>query len=454
MPTYQPEPTIGPADPVQYDVNEMPPLIKAIPLAVQHVLAMFVGNATPPLIVAAAIGLVSNEVTLLLQCALLMSGVTTLIQTLGMGPVGARLPVMQGTSFAFVAVAIQIAENYGIGAVFGGALVAGVVQAFFGTSLRWLRPLFPPLVSGIVILVIGLKLMPTAINYSAGGVGAEDFGSLHYFAVAGLVVVVTVVISQFARGFFAIAAVLIGLVVGYLVALPLGMVDFSAVSEAGWFLAPTPLYFGLSFQGAAVMTICIVAVASSVESIGDLTAITRTGAGRDVTSKELSGGVIGDGVGTSLAALFGAMPNTTFSQNVGVIALTGVVSRFVVAIAGGLLIVAGFVPKLAALISTIPPAVLGGSTLIMFSMVAAAGIQVLSSERLDRRAMLILAVSLGIGLGFTFAPDTTTYFPNDVQLLLTSGIVPAMLTAVTLNLLLPKRQHKQPTRSAVHHLDE
>lgn len=422
-------------------VNELPPLHRAVPLAIQHLLAMFVGNAAPPLIVATAIGMTTGETTLLVQLAMIVSGVTTLLQTLGLGPVGSRLPVMQGTSFAFLAVAIPIAQEFGIAAVFGGAFVAGFVQVIFGGALHWISRLFPPLVCGIIILIIGIKLMPTAIDYAAGGAPAQsagDYGALFHFGIAALVVVVTVLCNQFGKGFLSVASVLIGLLVGYAVAAAFGMVSLDAVTEADWFFAPTPLHFGMDFSGAAIVAITVIALASSMESIGDLTAVSRTAVGASPTSRQLSGGVMADGVGTSLGALFGAMPNTTFSQNTGVVVLSGVVSRFVVAIAGGMLLLAGFVPKFAAFFSTIPYAVLGGAVLVMFSMVASAGIQVVSSQVLDRRAMLIVAVSLGLGIGFSFASEeVTAAFPSDIALLLSSGIVPAMLAAVVLNAVLP-----------------
>ncbi|WP_070160711.1 uracil-xanthine permease family protein [Nesterenkonia sp. PF2B19] len=432
-------------------VHEMPPLRRAVPLAVQHFLAMFVGNAAPPLIVATAIGMAAGEVTLLVQLAMIVSGATTLLQTLGVGPVGSRLPVMQGTSFAFLVVAIPIAEQFGIAAVFGGAFIAGLVQVVFGMSLRWLTPLFPPLVCGIIILIIGLKLMPTAIDYSAGGAAARaagDFGALHHFGVAALVIVVSVVCHQFGRGLVSVAAVLIGLLSGYAAAAVFGMVSLAPVTEARWLFAPAPMHFGLDFTGAAIIAITVLALASSVESIGDLTAVARTGLGRSPRARELSGGVMADGVGTSLGAVLGAMPNTTFSQNTGIIALSGVVSRYVVALAGGLLVLAGFVPKVAAVFNTVPYAVLGGSVLVMFSMVASAGIQVMAPEMIDRRSLLIVALSLGLGVGLSFAPEeAVAAFPADVALLLTSGIVPAMLAAVILNAVLPGRRQR---RSADH----
>lgn len=433
-------------------VDQMPPLRRAFPLAIQHLLAMFVGNAAPPLIVATAIGMAAGETTLMVQLAMIVSGVTTLLQTLGVGPIGSRLPVMQGTSFAFLAVAIPIAQEFGIAAVFGGAFVAGFVQVIFGGALHWISRLFPPLVCGVIILIIGIKLMPTAIDYAAGGAPAQaagDYGALFHFAIAALVVAVTVACNQFGRGFLSVASVLIGLLVGYAVAAAFGMVSLDPVAEADWLFTPMPLHFGMDFTSAAIIAITIIALASSMESIGDLTAVSRTAIGKTPTSRQLSGGVMADGIGTSLGALFGAMPNTTFSQNTGVVVLSGVVSRFVVALAGGILLLAGFVPKFAAFFSTIPYAVLGGAVLVMFSMVASAGIQVIGSEVLNRRAMLIVAVSLGLGIGFSFAPEeVTAAFPADIALLLSSGIVPAMLTAVVLNAVLPQRTaaNAEPTR--------
>ncbi|WP_169801581.1 uracil-xanthine permease family protein [Millisia brevis] len=427
----------------KYGLNDMPPIPTAFPLAVQHLLAMFVGNATPPLLVATALGFATGETTLLVQLAMVISGITTLLQTIGIGPIGARLPVMQGTSFAFLVIAIPIAQEFGLAAVFGGALIAGVFQVFFGTTLRWIAKFFPPFVCGIIILIIGISLIPNAIDYAAGGGPARAAGTLgawHHFAIAGLVVLVIIICSQFGKGFISVAAVLMGLVVGYIVAAFAGMVDLTPIAEAGWFMVPTPLEFGLSFHTTAIIAIVLLALASSVESLGDLTAVAKTGIGRSPTPRELSGGVVADGIGTSLGALFSAMPNTTFSQNTGVIALTGVVSRWVVAMAGGLLLCAGLIPKIGAIFSTIPYPVLGGAVLVMFSMVAAAGIQVIAHEVLDRRALLILAVSLGLGLGLSLVnDDAIASIPDDVRLLLTSGIVPAMFAAVIMNAVIPRK---------------
>lgn len=422
---------------VYYDVNEFPPLWEAIPLGIQHVLAMFASNVTIPIIVAGVVGASTGETAFLVQVALLVAGLTTLLQTIGIGPVGARLPIVQGTSFGFLVIAIPLAETYGLAAIFGGAIVAGVVQCMIGATLRWIRWLFPPLVSGIVVLAIGIGLLPTGVNLAAGGAGAEDFGAPVNLALAGLVLLVTLIFHQYARGFLPAAAVLIGLVAGYVVAIPLGRVDFGAVVDAAWLSVPTPLEFGLSFPTAAVIGMSIMAVATAVETIGDLAAVTKGGAEREVTPRELSGGVLADGVGTAFASLFSAMPNTSYSQNVGLVAFTGVMSRHVVSLGAGFLILASLLPKLAAVISVMPSAVLGGAAVVMFAMVVAAGIRLLADARLNRRNMLIIALSIGVGQGIALVPDAVATFTEQFRVLLQTGIVPAAFIAIVLNAVLP-----------------
>lgn len=424
---------------VLYDIEEMPPLGEAIPLGLQHVLVMVASNVTIPIIIAGVVGATTGETAFLVQVALLVAGLTTLLQTIGIGPVGARLPVVQGTSFGFLVIAIPLAEEYGLSAVFGGAIFAGLVQVILGLSLRWLKSIFPPLVSGIVVLVIGVGLLPAGVNLAGGGADSPDFGSASNLVLAGIVLVTILVAYALGKGIISAASVLIGLVVGYLVALPMGAVDTAQIADAGWFSFPRPLEFGLSFPTAAVIGMGIMAIATSVETIGDLAAVTKGGAGREVTDKELSGGVMADGVGTAFASLFSAMPNTSFSQNVGLVAFTGVMSRHVVSLGAGILILAGLVPKLAAVIAAMPSAVLGGAAIVMFAMVAAAGIRLLAESRLDRRDLLIIAVSVGIGQGIVAAPDIVAGTTEQLRVLLETGIVPAGFLAVVLNLILPGR---------------
>ncbi|WP_208006832.1 uracil-xanthine permease family protein [Aeromicrobium phragmitis] len=422
----------------RYDINEMPPVGEAVLLGVQHVLVMMASNVTLPIVLATAIGATTGETAFLVQVALLVAGLTTFLQTVGFGPVGARLPIVQGTSFGFLAVAIPLAQDYGIAAVFGGAIFAGLVQVTLGFSLRWLQVLFPPLVSGIVVLVIGIGLLPTGMALYAGGNGAEDFGSWSNLGLATFVLVVMLVLYRFGRGVLGASAVLISLVIGYLVAIPMDKVDFGAVGDAKWFAVPMPLEFGLDFPAAALIAMGAMAIATSVETIGDLSAITKSGAGRQVTDKELSGGVVADGVATAFASLFSALPNTSFGQNVGLVAFTGVMSRHVVSIGAGFLVLLGLFPKLATIIAIMPSAVIGGAAVVMFGMMLGAGIKLLAESPLDRHDMLVIAVSVGVGQGFAAVPDAVALMPENIKVLLETGIVPAAVLAVVMNLTRPK----------------
>lgn len=432
--------TAGPT--VQYGRDELPPWPKAIPMGIQHVLVMFASNVTLPLLVAGAIGASTGETTLLVQLAIFVAGVCTLLQTFGIGPVGARLPIVQGTSLGFTAVAIPLAQEYGLAAVFGGGIVAGLVQVLLGVSLRWLKPLFPPLVTGLVVLVIGLSLLPVGISFAAGGPGAEDFGVGGNFALAGLVLALVIVLNRYGRGFISAAAVLLAIAVGYAVSVPFGLVDAQPIAEADWVAAPIPLAFGVTFPLAAIVGMAVMAVATTVETIGDIGGVTAAGEGREPTGRELSGGVLADGVGTSLAALFSAMPNTSYSQNVGIVGLTGVVSRHVVSIGAVFLVIAGLVPKLGAIIAEMPTPVLGGGFLAMAGMVAAAGVKLMTADEMSRRNMVIIAISLGLGIGLLNAPEAVALAPETLRVTLETGIVPAAFAAVLLNAVLPR---KEPT---------
>ncbi len=422
----------------RYEVEEMPPLREAIVLGVQHVLVMMASNVTIPIILATAIGATTGESAFLVQVALLVAGLTTLMQTIGFGPVGSRLPIVQGTSFGFLVVSIPLAQQYGIAAVFGGAIFAGLVQVVLGFSLRWLRKLFPPLVSGIVVLVIGIGLLPTGMQLYGGGNGAEDFGSWDNLGLATLVLVVMLAFYRYGRGVFAASSVLIALVVGYLAAIPTGKVDFTQIEDAAWFAVPMPLEFGLEFPAAAIIGMGAMAIATSIETIGDLSAITKSGAGREVTDRELSGGVLADGVATAFASLFSALPNTSFGQNVGLVAFTGVMSRHVVSIGACFLILLGLFPKLAAVIAAMPSAVIGGAAVVMFGMLIGAGIKLLAETRLDRHDLLVIAASIGVGQGIAAVPVVVELVPETLRVLLISGIVPAAALAVILNLARPK----------------
>lgn len=423
---------------VTYDIDSRPPLQIAVPLALQHVLVMMASNVSLPLVLATAIGMTTTERAFLVQVALLVAGITTLVQTIGMGRIGSRLPVVQGTSSGFLIVSIPLAQQYGISAVFGGAVFAGLVQMALGFGLKWLKKLFPPLVSGVVMLVIGIGLIPVGLGLFGGGAESDDFGSPTNLALAGLVTLVILVAYRYGRGVINAASVLVGLIVGYLTAVALGLVDFGPVADAAWFSIPMPLKYGISLPAAALVSMGIMAIATSVETIGHLTALTKSAAGRDITHRELEGGVVADGFSTAFASLFSALPNTTFAQNVGLVTLTGVLSRFVVSLGGVFLIVLGLFPKLATVIAVMPPSVIGGAGVVMFGMVLASGVKLIADAPIDRHDLLVIAVSVGLGQGFALVPDVTAGLPASVSLIINTGLAPAVLFAVVMNLVRPR----------------
>ncbi|MCW8843042.1 MAG: purine permease [Rhodobacteraceae bacterium] len=433
------------------DPNYTPPLAKAVPLGIQHVLAMFVSNVTPAIIVcgAAGFGFGSNspdfpQMIYMIQMSMFFAGIATLIQTIGFGPVGARLPIVQGTSFAFIPVMIPLVAGKGVDAVavlMGGVLVGGIFHAFLGLFIGKIRFALPPLVTGLVVTMIGLALVKVGIQYAAGGVpaiGTPDYGSLQNWTVASIVILVTLGLKFYAKGMLSVSAVLLGLLVGYIVAYFMGMVSFANVGRAAPIALPNPLHFGLEFSVAAIIGFCLMGFVSAVETVGDVSGITKGGAGREATDKEIEGATYADGIGTALSGLFGALPNTSFSQNVGLIAMTGVMSRHVVTIGAIFLILGGLVPKIGAIISTVPIEVLGGGVIVMFGMVVAAGVSMLSDVDWNRRNMVIFAIALSLGLGLQLEPGALQHMPGTLKVLATSGILPAAVIAIVLNLILPE----------------
>ena len=433
------------------DPNYTPPLASAVPLGIQHVLAMFVSNVTPAIIIcgAAGFGFGSNspdfpQMIYMIQMSMLFAGIATLLQTVGFGPVGARLPVVQGTSFAFLPIMIPLVAGKGVDAIailMGGIIVGGVFHACLAPFIGRLRFALPPLVTGLVVLMIGLALVKVGILYAAGGVPAQgkpEFGSLQNWSVALVVIVVTLGIKFFSRGLLSVAAVLIGLIVGYIVAAMLGMVSFANVGKAAVFALPMPFHFGVEFTAGAIIGICLMSFVSAVETVGDVSGITKGGAGREAETKELEGATYADGIGSAVAGLFGGLPNTSFSQNVGLIAMTRVMSRHVVTIGAIFLIAAGLVPKVGAIIASVPIEVLGGGVIVMFGMVAAAGVNMLAEVNWNRRNMMIFAISLSVGLGLQLVPGALQHLDGTAKVLLTSGLLPAAFLAIILNLILPE----------------
>ncbi|HMO71056.1 MAG TPA: nucleobase:cation symporter-2 family protein [Paracoccaceae bacterium] len=450
----------------------LPPLGQAVPLGIQHVLAMFVSNVTPAIIVcgAAGIGFGSDQgalgfpdMTYMIQMSMLFAGIATLFQTIGMGPVGARLPIVQGTSFAFVPIMIPAVAGLGtagLGGLMTGVILGGIFHFFLGFIVGRIRYALPPLVTGLIVLMIGLALVKVGIQYAAGGVPALEagmraiaearaagtpvdwstikFGSFSQWLPALVVILVTLAIKFFTRGFMAIAAVLIGILAGYVVALAMGQVSFTAIERAGYFALPNPFRWGFEINAAIIIGMCFMAVVSAIETVGDVSGITKGGAGREATDKEIQGATFADGAGTAVAGVFGGLPNTSFSQNVGLIAMTGVMSRHVVTIGALFLIFGGLIPKVGAAINTVPINVLGGGVVVMFGMVCAAGVNMLSDVRWNRRNMVIFATALSVSLGLQQVPEALQHMGRTAQILLTSGLLPAAAIAIVLNLALPE----------------
>ena len=416
---------------------------------------MFVSNVTPAIIVAGAagFGFGSNspdfpELLYLIQMSMLFAGVATLLQTLTLGPVGASLPIVQGTSFAFLPIMIPLVAGKGVdalAALFTGVIIGGLFHAFLGTFIGKIRFALPPLVTGLVVTMIGLALVKVGIQYAAGGVpaiGTEEYGSLLNWSAALLVILVTLGLKFFTKGMISISAVLIGLIVGYVYAIFVGILTVEAIAgsweRSAAFALPQPFKYGFEFSAAAVLGFCLMAFISAIETVGDVSGITKGGAGREATDKEIQGATYADGLGTAIAGCFGAFPNTSFSQNVGLIAMTGVMSRHVVTCGAIFLIICGLVPKVGGVIRTVPIEVLGGGVIVMFGMVVAAGISMLSDVNWNRRNMVIFAIALSIGLGLQLEPGALQHMPETARILLTSGLLPAALIAIVLNLILPQ----------------
>lgn len=444
------------------DPNYTPGLGKAIPLGIQHVLAMFVSNVTPAIIVAGAagFGFGSNspdfpELLYLIQMSMLFAGVATLLQTITIGPVGAALPIVQGTSFAFIPIMIPLVAGKGVdalAALFGGIVIGGMFHACLGFFIGRIRFALPPLVTGLVVTMIGLALVKVGIQYAAGGVpaiGTPEYGSLLNWSAALVVIFVTLALKFFTKGMLSISAVLIGLLAGYVYALLTGILSVDAIasswSNSAAFALPQPFKYGFEFSLAAVIGFCLMAFISAIETVGDVSGITKGGAGREATDKEIAGATYADGLGTAIAGVFGGLPNTSFSQNVGLIAMTGVMSRHVVTCGALFLILCGLVPKVGGVIRTIPIEVLGGGVIVMFGMVVAAGISMLSDVDWNRRNMVIFAISLSIGLGLQLEPDAVQYLPDTARILMTSGLLPAAFIAIVLNLALPQDLAEEAT---------
>ena len=455
-----------------YELDGRTPLRLAIPLGLQHVLAMFVGNLTPLLVItgAANCALQAELQITLLQNAMIIAGLVTLLQLYPIGPVGGKLPVVMGTSSGFIGVCASIAASimagdaslgvYAYGAILGASLIGGLFEGVLGFFLKPLRKFFPPVVTGTVVLSIGLSLLSVGVNMFGGGNMAKDFGSAENLILGLIVLTIILLLKHGTKGITSQASLLLGIIAGYVVAALMGLIlpktgiaadgaeytkawvlNWSKVGNAGWFSVPTPFPVKLQFDIRAILPMCIMFIVTAVETIGDISGITEGGMGREATDKELSGGVVCDGIGSSFAAIFGVLPNTSFSQNVGLVGMTKIVNRFAIMTGAVFLVLCGLFPKLAAVIQIMPQSVLGGAAVIMFASIVVSGIQLITRNELTPRTITIVAVSLGLGFGLGSTSGALSKMPQWIQLVFGgSGIVPAAIIAILLNVLIPDKK--------------
>ena len=453
----------GPA----YEFEAKMPLKQAIPLGLQHVLAMFVGNLTPLLIITGACGITGGSDLAqlqieLLQNAMLVAGLITLLQLFSVGPVGGKVPIIMGTSSGFIGVFNSVAATMGggilaYGAIMGASIIGGLFESVLGCFLKPLRRFFPSVVTGTVVLSIGLSLIGVGVN-SFGGGTAQDFGSMENMLLAIFVLIVILAVKHGTKGYLSSSSILVGIIAGYAVAFIMGLVlphtgiaadgteytkawvlNWDKVARASWISIPAIVPVKIVFDMRAILPVLIMFIVTAVETVGDISGVVEGGMDREATDKELSGGVICDGLGSSIAALFGVLPNTSFSQNVGLVTMTKVVNRMALATGAVFLILCGLIPKLGAIVSIMPQSVLGGAAVMMFSSIVVSGIQLITKEKMTSRNLTIVSVALGVGYGMGAHATILSKMPEAIQLVFGgSGIVPAAFMAIILNVLLPK----------------
>ncbi len=418
-----------------YGVDDDLDLPKKVLFGLQHIFAAFGGIIVVPLVIATSLGFDSKVTTALISASILGSGLATIIQAKGVGKVGARVACIMGTDFTFVSPAISVGSVLGLPGIIGATILGSLFEVILSFFIKPLMKFFPPLVTGTVVALIGLTLLPVSIDWAAGGAGSANYASLENLAVAMFVLIITLLLNNYGKGMISSASILIGIVVGYIVCIPLGLVDFTSVKEASWLSFPKILEFGVTFDAKAVMAFIPAYFVATIGTVGCLKAIGET-SNIDIGDKRVAAGVLSDGVGSALGGLVGSCPNTSFSQNIGIISLTKVASRHVAVMAGILLVILGFLQKVAAIITGIPNPVLGGVGIMMFGTVAAAGIRTLSNIKLTERNLLIIAISMGLGLGVTFRPDVIHNLPEAIRMIFSSGISTGTIAALILNAVL------------------
>jgi NCS2 family nucleobase:cation symporter-2 len=431
-----------------YQLDGRPPFLVAFPLGLQHVLAMFTSNLAPCFILAGVVGLDGPGKIIMVQCAMFVSGVTTFFQLYPfplfgrkskLPRIGAELPIVMGTAFAFVPTSITIGKAYGLPGVLGGALIGSLVEFVMGFTIKPLKKFFPPLIIGAVLIAIGINLLKAGAGYWAGGVGSAFYGSPQNMFLGFLVFVTVILCQRFGRGMARVSALLIGILVGYIVSFFMGMLDFSALFSAAWFAVPIPLRFGYEFHLDAILSFAALYVVSGLETIGNTSGITVAAFDREATTEETSGAIIADSFGSMLASVFNTLPNTAFGQNAGLVAMTRVVNKFTIATGAATLVLAGFVPKVGAIFTIMPNPVLGGAIIGVFAMITINGIKLVAKAGFSQRNITVLSVTLALGMGLTTGPEALTgQLPSVIQYVMKDSVVAVCIIGIITNIVFPQ----------------
>lgn len=422
-----------------YGVDDNPSLSEKILFGIQHIFAAFGGIIVVPLVLSSALGFDTKTSTALISASILAAGLATIIQARGIGKIGSKVACIMGTDFTFVSPSITVGSTLGLPGIIGATILGAIFEMVLSFFIKPLMKLFPPLVTGTVVCLIGLTLLPVSIDWAAGGAGSADYGSIKNISIAMLVLIGTLLLNRYGKGMLSSASILIGMVVGYIVCIPLGLVDFSSVREASWISFPKIFEYGVTFDLKALLAFIPAYFVTAIETVGCLKAVGEVSE-VEMDDKRIGAGVLADGVGSMVGGVVGTLPNTTFSQNVGLIPLTKVASKHVAVMAGIILVLLGFLPKLAAIVNVIPQPVLGGVGIVMFGTVAAAGIKTLSKVKINERNLLIIATAIGLGLGVTFRPEFISQLPEGLKMIFTSGISTGTITALVLNLVLKEEK--------------
>lgn len=422
-----------------YQLEGRVPVSHAIPFGLQHILAMFVANISPIIIVAGASGVSGKQLAMLIQSAMLIAGIGTLIQLFPLWKIGSGLPIVMGISFTFVSIMCYIGANYGYGTIMGAVLIGGLIEGCLGLFAKYWMKIISPIVSASVVTAIGFSLLSVGSTSFGGGSGSENFGSVENWILGTITLLCCILFNIFAKSYWKQLSVLFGLVVGYLVAIPMGLVDFSSLAGTSVIALPHLMPFKMEFHLNAIISVALIFLVSATETIGDTQALANSGLNRSATTKEISGSLACDGFISSLSSLFGCMPITSFSQNVGLVAMTKVVNRFTIATGALIMILAGIFPIFGAVLATLPDAVLGGCTIMMFGTIVVSGLQMIGKCGYSQRNITIVALSLSIGIGFTQVPELFSVFPKIIETVFAENCVAVVfLVAVILNLILPQ----------------